>query len=106
MAVRCSVESLSCLLFSLQVDTMIYETTHKIDLRAILVFDDGSAGVDLGTVDNQLAHLVKVGRRDGFRERELARKDGRDTNLVRFDIDVGRDDRARSIVYSLSLQCK
>ena len=41
---------------------------------------------------------------DGFGKCELASEDGRDSNLVRLDVDVGGDDGPGGVVDSLSLR--
>ena len=73
------------------------------DEVAVLHLDEGGARVLVRPVDDGLLQLLVVVRRDGLRERELARKDGRHADLVCLDVDVGRDDGASGIVDALAL---
>ena len=120
MAVRCSVVSLSCrnederrgrrkssvsrVVFEAQVEERKRtRCTNEGDLSSIRVDDHRSSRVDLGTVDDGLPHesVVVVGDRLG--EGELSSEDWRDSDLVRLEVDVWRDDRTSSVVDSLSL---
>jgi hypothetical protein len=56
------------------------------------------------TVDDHLTELLNVVCGDGFGEGELASEDGRDTDLIRLDVDVGRDDGTGGVVDTLSLR--
>jgi len=44
------------------------------------------------TVDDHLTKLIDVVRSDGFGESEFAGEDGRNSDFVRFDVDIRRDD--------------
>ena len=74
------------------------------DLASVRVDDHGRSRVDLGSVDDRLLHLLEVVVRDRLRERELAREHGRHSDLVRLEVDVGRDDGSGGVVDSLSLE--
>ena len=74
------------------------------DLASVRVDDHRRSRVDLGSVDDGLLHLLKVVVRDRLGERELPREHGRHSDLVRLEVDVGRDDRSGSVVDSLSLE--
>lgn len=76
---------------------------HERNEVPVLHLDVARARVLVRSVDDHLGELLVVVRRDGFREGELARKDGRDTDLVRLDVDVRRDDGTRGVVDSLAL---
>ena len=119
MAVRCSVVSLSCNIEEKRerdsVSRVVVEVqrrgkeerrTNERDLSSIRVNDHRSSRVDLGSVDDGLPHesVVVVGDRLG--ESELSSEDWRNSNLVRLEVDVWRDDRTSSVVDSLSLHGK
>jgi hypothetical protein len=58
------------------------------------------------TVDDHLTELLNVVSGDGFGEGKLASEDGRDTDLVRLDVNVGRDDGTGGVVDALSLRAE
>lgn len=78
--------------------------TNEEGLASVRVDDDRGSRVDLGTVDDGAGELFQVVRGDGLGERQLAGEDGRHTDLVRLEIDVGRDDRSSGVVDSLALR--
>ncbi len=78
--------------------------THQEVKVSVLVLYHGSARISTGSRDHQLSQLVEVVRGDGLRERQLSCKDRRNTDLIRLDIDVRRDDRAGGVVDTFALQ--
>lgn len=73
------------------------------DLLSVLVLNHHRPRIRLGSVDNQLAHDMHVVRCYGLRERELPGKDRRHTDLIRLNIDIGRDDGTSREVDTFSL---
>ena len=55
------------------------------------------------TRDNQRPHFVEVRGGHRFRKGQLASEHGRDTDLVRFDVDIGGNNRASGVVDTLAL---
>ena len=70
----------------------------------IFVLDHCGARVPACARDHILPQLVDVVCRDGLGVSELAREDRRDTNLVRFDVDVRGDNRTSSVVDTFALK--
>lgn len=64
---------------------------HLVQRQQVSVFhlDEGGSRVLMGTVNDILSQQLNIVRRDRFRERQFASKDGWDTDLVRLDVDVG-----------------
>lgn len=81
----------------------IESPTHQTEQMTILHLDEARSRVDMRSIDDELAHEVDVVGGDGFGEGELASEDGRDSNLVSLDVDVGGDDRTGGVVDSLAL---
>lgn len=69
----------------------------------VLVFNHRSAGIASRTRYDQLSKFMEIVRSHRLREGQLAREDGRDTDLVGFNVDIGRDDGTCGIVHSFSL---
>lgn len=55
----------------------------------ILILDHSGTWVPMWPGDYELPQFVKVRRRDGLRESELAREDRRYADLIRLDVYVG-----------------
>ena len=60
-------------------------------------------GVTTGACDNQLPQFVEIIRGNGLRERQFARKDRWDTNLIGLDIDVRGNDRTGGVIDTFAL---
>ena len=69
----------------------------------ILVLHHRRPRIIIGSGNDQLAQLMKIGRCDGLRESQLSSKNGGDTDLVRLDVDIWGDHRTGSIVDTFPL---
>lgn len=61
-------------------------------LSPVFKLNDGRAGVLARARFDQPMQLEEVERRDGFGERQLAREDGWNADLVGVDVHIRRDD--------------
>lgn len=83
IAVRCSRVIRSC------ESALIEPETHQRHLRPVLILHNRGARVHLGSIDNELAQLGDVQLSNWLRVGELFSENGRYTNLVGFDVDIG-----------------
>lgn len=55
------------------------------------------------SIYDELSHFMEVGGGDRLGEGQFSRENRRNTDLVWFNIDVWRDDRARGVINTFSL---
>jgi len=70
----------------------------------IFVLDHGRPRINLGSVDNELSHLVKIHGRHRFGISQFPGEDGRHANFVWFDIYIWRDDGTSGIINTFTLR--
>ena len=87
----------------MSVDTSNIRYPYQRLLVTIFKFYHRSTGIDMRTIYDQLSHFMEVGGGDRFREGQFSRENWRNTDFVWFNVDVWRDDRARSVIDTLSL---
>ena len=79
------------------------QSSHQIKLLPILCLDNARTRIPVGPIDDQLPHEVNVMSGDWIRESKLSSKHGRDTDLVRINVYVWRDDGASGVVNTFPL---
>lgn len=70
---------------------------------AVFIFYQRGSWIPFGSGDDSLPHLMEIGGRDRFRERQLLRKYGGYANFVRLNINVWGDDGARRVINTFAL---
>lgn len=73
---------------------------------SVLVFHHCRAGIATGSSNDQLAHLVEIGRRHRLGVGQFARKYGRYPNFIGLYVHIWGDNRPSSIVDTFSLECR
>lgn len=80
-----------------------FEVTNEKLEMAIFIFDHSRSRVPSRACDNQGPQFMEIGRRYWFGERQLARENWGDSDLVGLNVDVGGDNRASGIIDTLAL---
>jgi hypothetical protein len=70
----------------------------------VFVFDYRRTRINSRPINDQLPHLVKIRGRHRFGKGQLPGEDRRDTDFVRLDVHIWRDDRTSGIINTFTLK--